>query len=560
MRLLKCSLLSIGASFLLGTLFVGIASTAIASVPALPFTYTVVKNGRLAEGFTSGVWVQRSDALEGDWVQVYAGRLLAEKDVRIKLSLSFPRNLEKSNATFILGSHGRIHFDQGAGTPVFEGFLFQKGARLSGSLPDSIRSRGVVDMEVTIRGKQFRISIQHSVVCETVLHELPSGPVGLYSGRSLVSVRDFTIESPCELPSMRVPLLPAKSKIPTVPCVDLSGDRSRQVVIAQGTPAVYQGHPTTVLLPDGKTILAVWTIGHGGPCGPMARSTDGGLTWSPVSTPADWRRCYNCPSIYLLKGPDNISRLMVFASWPCMSQTYSEDWGKTWSPVTRLNLPGVMAFASIMPLKDGRYLGLYHRDATAKGDFDQKPLTVWQSISADGGLTWGAPRKACDLGIFSPCEPCLIRSPDARQILCLMRENTRTLNSVWMTSNDEGATWSAPHELPAELTGDRHKACYTPDGRLVIAMRDNASGSPTVGHFVAWVGNYSDIVNGKPGQYRIKLLHSYAGGDCGYPGLECLPDGTMVATTYIKYNPGPENNSVVCTRFKLSETDAMLKR
>jgi hypothetical protein len=80
-----------------------------------------------------------------------------------------------------------------------------------------------------------------------------------------------------------------------------------------------------------------------------------------------------------------------------------------------------------------------------------------------------------------------------------------------------------------------------------------------LGHFVAWVGSYDDIRHCRPGQYRIKLLHSYAGGDCGYPGLEGLPDGTMVATTYIKYRPGPKKHSVVSIRFKLAETDAQAR-
>ena len=61
-----------------------------------------------------------------------------------------------------------------------------------------------------------------------------------------------------------------------LPLVDLSGDSARQVVIASGTPEIYQGHPTTVLLPDGKTMFCVWTLGHGGGCGPMKRSDDGG--------------------------------------------------------------------------------------------------------------------------------------------------------------------------------------------------------------------------------------------------------------------------------------------
>ena len=90
--------------------------------------------------------------------------------------------------------------------------------------------------------------------------------------------------------------------------------------------------------------------------------------------------------------------------------------------------------------------------------------------------------------------------------------------------------------------------------RLIIAQ---APGSATKGHFVAWVGTYDDIKLGKPGQYRIKLLHSYAAGDCGYPGLELLPDGTLVATTYIKYRPGAEKQSDVSTRFTLAETDRL---
>ncbi|MCW0220641.1 MAG: FAD-dependent oxidoreductase, partial [Prosthecobacter sp.] len=95
--------------------------------------------------------------------------------------------------------------------------------------------------------------------------------------------------------------------------------------------------------------------------------------------------------------------------------------------------------------------------------------------------------------------------------------------------------------------------------RLVVTFRDMGAISPTKNHFVAWVGRYEDILSGKDGEYKIKLLHSYSRSDCGYPGLEILPDGTFVATTYIKYREGPEKNSVVSTRFTLKETDAMEK-
>ena len=64
------------------------------------------------------------------------------------------------------------------------------------------------------------------------------------------------------------------------------------------------------------------------------------------------------------------------------------------------------------------------------------------------------------------------------------------------------------------------------------------------------------------GNYRIKLLHSHAErvGDCRCPGVELLADGTVLATTYVKYAPGPEQHSVVSTRFKIAETDALVTK
>jgi hypothetical protein len=155
----------------------------------------------------------------------------------------------------------------------------------------------------------------------------------------------------------------------------------------------------------------------------------------------------------------------------------------------------------------------------------------------------------------NPCEPFLFRSPDGNEFCCLMRENTHRGHSLMMFSRDEGQIWSSPVDTPWGLTGDRHMGVYAPDGRLVVAFRDQAPDSSTRGHFVAWVGTYDGIRQGRPGQCRVKLLHSHAGGDCGYPGMELLPDGTIVATTYIKYQPGKAKHSVVSTRFTLDEID-----
>src|SRR5262245_52228932 len=77
----------------------------------------------------------------------------------------------------------------------------------------------------------------------------------------------------------------AQEKYP--PTVDLSGDPARQWVVAAGTEKVYQGHPTTLLSSDAQSILATWCLNHGGTCGPLKRSDDGGRTWGELlPTPA----------------------------------------------------------------------------------------------------------------------------------------------------------------------------------------------------------------------------------------------------------------------------------
>lgn len=341
-----------------------------------------------------------------------------------------------------------------------------------------------------------------------------------------------------------------------IPVVDISGEQERHVIIAEGTQEIYQGHPTTVLLADGKTMYCVWSIGHGGHAGPMAVSRNGGLSWKRMDQelPAGFSRHENCPSLYrMLDMKTGQVKLWVFSASPNMPRIVSLDGGKSWQEKPALGFECVMTFSSIVRLKDGSYMGFYHR---RKG----KSLIVLQTKTLDGGDTWSDPEVIADVAGKLACEPYVFRSPSQKELCCLMRENTHTGHSLMMFSRDEGKTWTTPVATAWELTGDRHQGVYSRDGRLVIAFRDRALNSPTLGHFVAWVGTYDDIKNARAGEYRIKLLHSHAGSDCGYPGMEILPDGTIVATTYIKYSEGHKKHSVVSTRFNIHETDMMAAR
>lgn len=155
------------------------------------------------------------------------------------------------------------------------------------------------------------------------------------------------------------------------------------------------------------------------------------------------------------------------------------------------------------------------------------------------------------------CEVECVRSDGGKgdELMLITRSNTKKINSLLSFSRDEGKTWSAPVEAPAALNGERHHAEWLPDGRLFITFRsierDKARWEK---HFekksmkwfsegwIAWVGTYDDLKNGREGQYRIKIAHTYldfqdapsvtANADTGYCGNVVLSDGTVVTASY----------------------------
>ena len=340
-----------------------------------------------------------------------------------------------------------------------------------------------------------------------------------------------------------------------IPMIDLCDETHRHVIIAQGTPESYKGHPTTLLMPDQKTMFCVYPLGHGGPSAVLQRSNDAGLTWSdPLPVPENWKTANNCPAIFRFVGPDGVERLFVFEGRGKMRQSVSLDRGEAWTPFEENGLKTEMPFTTIIEISGNRLMGGWSRVG---------PTLI--SFSEDGGLTWSPERVLVESGgkfpDSKPCEPAFIRSPDGKEIACVLRvSSSMKCRSLAVFSTDEGETWTDPVELDRTMTGNRHQPRYSSDGRILMAFRDRTLHSPTWGHFVAWVGTYDDIRNCRAGQYRLKLLHSYdtvKKHDTGYPGVELLPDDTLVVTTYVKYRPGPEQQSVVSVRLKLEEIDAM---
>jgi hypothetical protein len=348
----------------------------------------------------------------------------------------------------------------------------------------------------------------------------------------------------------------------SIPVIDLAADSARQTVVDR-EPGQYLGHPTTVLLDDGRTIIVVYPKGHGRGAIVMKRSTDGGRTWSGrLPTPPNWASSLEVPTIYRTVDSKATRRLIMFSGLYPIRLAVSEDDGATWSSLAPIgNFGGIVAMASLVPLRTGagHYMALFHDDGrfiSEKPAGGPRQFRVYKTISPDGGLTWGQPEVVVSHPAADLCEPGAFRSPDGRQIAVLLRENSRKLNSYVIFSNDEGRTWSVPQELPGALTGDRHVAKYAPDGRLFITFRDMALESATKGDWVAWVGTYDDIVNGREGQYRVRLMDNHHEWDCAYPGLESLPDGTFVTTTYGYWDAGAQPY-IMSVRVTMTELDRL---
>ncbi len=113
------------------------------------------------------------------------------------------------------------------------------------------------------------------------------------------------------------------------------------------------------------------------------RSTDGGKTWTVVrpKPAADGNEIHAIqPSILQHTG----GRLQAVGRSRSgrVFQTWSEDGGQSWSPVTLTVLPNPSAGTDAVTLRDGRHLIVYNH--TPKG---RTPLNI--AISQDG-LAWGA--------------------------------------------------------------------------------------------------------------------------------------------------------------------------
>lgn len=368
----------------------------------------------------------------------------------------------------------------------------------------------------------------------------------------------------------------------------------------------YLGHPDSILLKD-ESILTVFPSGHGKGAIRSKISTDGGMTYSKTieNQPLSWSDSRETPTVYRLEFSDGTpDKILLVAGNPDwhdgkgtiggFNYSLSDDEGKSWSEFKSVytkkdgyNFTTIVAMASLTRLKEnGKFVDKW------MAFFHDPHFVNYKTILSfeNGEAVWSEPKP-----YFSAyrefekksnmCEVEVIRSDRGQgDVLCLLgRSNNKNYNSVISFSDDEGETWSPPQFVPSSLNGERHKADYSHDGRLFITFRsiERDKGkkkkffSGTSAWFsegwCAWVGTFDDLKNGREGQYRIKLAHTYlkgqnhvelsANADTGYCGNVVLNDGTIVTSTYGAFGEKNTNGAyktyVISKRIRLDDIDKL---
>ncbi len=370
----------------------------------------------------------------------------------------------------------------------------------------------------------------------------------------------------------------------------------------------YLGHPDSILLKNGN-ILTMFPSGHGKGAIRSHISTDGGLTYTSAikNQPESWKDSRETPTIYRLEFSDGSNdKLIMLAGNPNWHDgkgsiggfnfSLSDDEGESWTEFESVFTKAqgykfpetVVGRASLTRLKEnGKFVDKW------MGFFHNSNFVNFKSILSfeNGKPIWSLPEpyfsqhraieKAANM-----CEVEVVRSDCGKgDELCLIgRSNSKKHNSIISFSSDEGKTWSEPVFAPSALNGERHKADYTPDGRLFITFRsierdkaktlkNDPDGSRNwfSEGWIAWIGTYDDLKNGNEGQYRIKLAHTYlaaqkepvlsANGDTGYCGNVVLDDGTVVTSTYGCFgerdSKGNYKTYVVSKRINLTDIDKL---
>ena len=105
---------------------------------------------------------------------------------------------------------------------------------------------------------------------------------------------------------------------------------------------------------------------------------------------------------------------------------------------------------------------------------------------------------------------------------------------------------------PGEVRKQNNRACAEIEQEINLSERIDALNLLSASS----MAHCDDLVATYGAQARSEFRHKTF-SITGETMNVFVPDGTFIATTYIKYRPGPQKHSVVSVRFAIDEIDAM---
>jgi alpha-L-rhamnosidase len=166
-----------------------------------------------------------------------------------------------------------------------------------------------------------------------------------------------------------------------------------------------------VLLENGNLISGSSTE-HNGWQVHFEISQDTGETWQKVG-PVNDREEFMVIQPTILQHGDGILQMLCRSQSRAIVESWSEDYGQSWSPLSKSSLPNNNSGLDAVTLDDGRHLLVYNHvlppEGAERGKGERTPLNV--AISEDG-KTWSAALVLEDSEISQYSYPSVIQSED----------------------------------------------------------------------------------------------------------------------------------------------------
>lgn len=135
------------------------------------------------------------------------------------------------------------------------------------------------------------------------------------------------------------------------------------------------------------------------------RTADLGRTWTKTEPPLGEGVPINAIQPSILSHGNGALQAVGRTKEGCIFQTWSEDAGKTWSPLALTDLPNPNSGTDALTLRDGRQLIVYNHNAQPKG---RTPLNI--AVSKDGKSWQAAMVLESEAGEYS--YPAVIQTGD----------------------------------------------------------------------------------------------------------------------------------------------------